>query len=343
MPSVEGSGGRIDAYAAIHSGRQLERYRYEPKDLAPNDIEIAVSHCGMCHTDLHLANNDWGITAYPFVPGHEIVGAVSQLGSTVQGLKLGQRVGVGWLAGACSVCDQCSSGQDNLCLNGQPTCVGHEGGYGTHVRVDSRFAFPIPDGLSSEVAAPLFCAGITVFSPLMRHVRANMRVGVIGIGGLGHLALQYGRALGCHVTAFSTSAGKGNEAKRFGADEFVHTATPDALKPRASTCDFILSTVTAGLPWNDYLSLLRPGGKLCIVGVPDGDVSISPFPFILGQKTLVSSVVGSRAEIRTMLEFSARHKIAPQVEVFPMHDVNSVFDRLAANKMRYRGVLTNHH
>ena len=343
MASVQRSGGKINAYAAMGTAQRLEPYDYVPNDIGPNDIEVTVSHCGVCHTDLHLTNNDWGISSYPFVPGHEIIGHVSQLGSDAHRLKVGQRVGVGWLAGACFACEQCTSGHDNLCVNGQPTCVGREGGYGAHVRVDSRFAFPIPEGLSSEAAAPLFCAGITVFNPLIRHVRANTRLGVIGIGGLGHLALQYGRALGCHVTAFSASPGKANEAKRLGADDFVNTAAPGALKAYASTCDFLLSTGTADIPWNDYVSVLRPGGKLCIVGVPSGDVRITAFPFILGQKSLVSSVVGSRAEIHDMLEFSARHKIAPQVEVYPMKDVNSVFERLAANQVRYRAVLTNKH
>jgi uncharacterized zinc-type alcohol dehydrogenase-like protein len=206
MNSVQRSRETIGAYAALGIGQPLQPYRYAPKELAPNDVEIAVTHCGMCHTDLHLANNDFGISAYPFVPGHEIVGHVSQLGSAARAVSLGQRVGVGWLAGACFACDQCDAGKDNICPSGQPTCVGHEGGYATHVRVDARFAFPIPEALPSETAAPLFCAGITVFAPLIRHATGKSRVGVIGIGGLGHLALQYARALGCHVTAFSTSA-----------------------------------------------------------------------------------------------------------------------------------------
>lgn len=336
------SNGNINAYAAMLAGQSLQPHKYVPKDLDPMGVEIQISHCGMCHTDLHLINNDFGMSAYPLVPGHEIVGIVSQVGGGETGLGVGQRVGVGWLAGACFVCEQCAAGRDNLCPKGQPTCLGREGGYATHVRIDSRFAFPIPDPIPSEVAAPLLCAGITVFAPLLRHgVSGASRLGVIGIGGLGHLALQYGRALGCHVTAFSSTPAKASEAKRFGADEFVATGKAGALDSRANSCDFLLSTVTADVPWKDYLSVLRPGGRLCIVGVPQHDMLIPALPLILGQKSVVSSVVGSRSEIQIMLEFSARHRITPQIELFPMHEANRALERLRTNKMRYRAVLTN--
>jgi uncharacterized zinc-type alcohol dehydrogenase-like protein len=341
MNPIRSSGETISAYAALQAGQAVEAYRYVPKALGPNDVEIAVSHCGMCHTDLHLAKNDFGISSYPLVPGHEIVGQVAQLGSVARGLDIGQRVGVGWLAGACFACQQCDSGHDNICPKGQPTCVGHEGGYATHVRVDARFAFPIPDALPSEAAAPLFCGGITVFAPLLRHASGVSRVGVIGIGGLGHLALQYARALGCHVTAFSTSPTKADAAKRFGAHEFVSTAAPDELKAHASTCDLLLSTVSADVPWKEYLTVLRPGGKLAILGVPSRDVTFAALPLILARQSIVMSPVGSRSEIKAMLEFSARHRIVPQVEVFPMSEVNAVLERLAANELRYRAVLAN--
>ena len=335
------SGEAIAAYAAFGVGQPMQPYRYVPRELGPNDVEIAVSHCGMCHTDLHLTNNDFGISTYPFVPGHEIVGHVSQLGSAARGVTLGQRVGVGWLASACFACDQCDVGKDNVCLNGQPTCVGHEGGYATHVRVDARFAFPIPESLSSAEAAPLFCGGITVFAPLIRHATGKSRVGVIGIGGLGHLALQYARALGCHVTAFSTTPRKAAEARRFGADEFVDTSRVGELQARARTCDVLLSTASTDIPWNDYLALLRPGGTLCILGVPQREVQFAALPLILAGQSIVMSPVGSRSEIKAMLEFSARHGIVPQVEVFPMHQVNDVVQRLATNQLRYRAVLAN--
>jgi uncharacterized zinc-type alcohol dehydrogenase-like protein len=332
----------IQALATNRIGQALESYEYVPKKLGPMDVEIRITHCGMCHTDLHLINNDFGLSSYPLVPGHEIVGVVTQIGNDVTALGSGQRVGVGWLAGACFTCEQCTAGHDNLCPNWQPTCLGREGGYASHIRVDSRLAFPIPEALASEHAAPLFCGGITVFGPLMRHgVAGSVRLGVIGIGGLGHIALQYGHALGCHVIAFSTSPAKAAEAQRFGANEFVATNEPGSLASRANSCDFLISTVSANVQWGDYLQVLRPGGKLCVVGVPDGDVRIPALPFIIGQKSVVSGCVGSRSEILAMLDFSARHRIAPQVEIFPMRDANRALERLRINEMRYRAVLVN--
>ncbi|GAB3639610.1 NAD(P)-dependent alcohol dehydrogenase [Spirosoma arcticum] len=331
----------VAAYAALEAGQPLLPYQYTPKTLSASDVEIKITHCGMCHTDLHLVNNDFGISAFPLVPGHEIVGIVSQLGAAVTDLTVGQRVGVGWLAGADFTCDQCQSGQDNLCVNGQPTCLGREGGYAQYIRVDSRLTFPIPDALPSEYAAPLLCAGITVFAPLLRHhVSAATRLGVIGIGGLGHLALQYGKALGCQVTAFSSSPDKETEARQFGADRFVNTSAEGVLATAANTCDFLLSTVTADMPWTDYLNVLRPGGKLCMVGVPDADLKLSALQMILGQKSVLTSIIGSRLEIRAMLDFSARHQIKPQIEVFPLAEVNTALRRIARNTVRYRAVLT---
>lgn len=330
----------IAAYAALEAGQPLMPYQYTPKTLNTLDVEIKITHCGMCHTDLHLVNNDFGISAYPFVPGHEVVGVVSQLGAAVTELRIGQRVGVGWLAGADFTCEQCQTGRDNLCVNGQPTCLGREGGYAQYIRVDSRMAFPIPDALPSEYAGPLLCAGITVFAPLIRHhVSAGTRLGVVGIGGLGHLALQYGRALGCQVTAFSSSPDKETEARQFGADRFVNTSTEGALAAAANSCDFLLSTVTADVPWAEYVNVLRPDGKLCLVGVPDADVKISALQMILGQKSLLTSIIGSRSEIRTMLDFSARHRIKPQIEVFLLSEVNTALRRIADNSIRYRAVL----
>jgi uncharacterized zinc-type alcohol dehydrogenase-like protein len=248
--NLVGSRARtIHAFAAPQVGQALRPHEFTPKSLDSTEVEIQISHCGMCHSDLHLIDNDFGLSSYPLVPGHEVVGVVSQLGSDVRSLNVGQRVGVGWLAGACLVCEQCIAGRDNLCAKWQPTCVGREGGYASHIRVDSRFAFPIPDDLPSQFAAPLLCGGITVFAPMLRHgIAGTSRLGVIGIGGLGHIALQFGRALGCHVTAFSSSTDKAAEAERFGANDFVATGQPGALSARAASCDFLLCTATADLP-----------------------------------------------------------------------------------------------
>jgi alcohol/geraniol dehydrogenase (NADP+) len=330
----------IDAYAAMAQGEALKPYSYTPEELGPLDVEIDVTHCGICHTDLHLINNDVGISTYPLVPGHEVVGVVSRTGSAVNGSLADQRVGVGWLAGVDFTCEQCLAGRDNLCLGGQPTCVGRAGGYATRMRLDSRLASPIPGALSSEHAAPLLCAGITVFAPLLRHgVSGGARLGVVGIGGLGHLALQYGRALGCHVIAFSSSPDKEQEAKELGANEFVDTTRPGSLDRHASTCGFILCTATADLNWAAYINTLRPDGKLCKVGVPDSEMKISALQLIFGQKSVISSIVGSRSEMRSMLEFSADHGIVPQTEVFALSEVNTALERLSSNQIRYRAVL----
>ncbi len=331
----------INAFAVMSAGQRLEPYQYVPKEVGPLEVEVRISHCGMCHTDIHLINDDFGLTTFPLVPGHEIVGVVSQTGSAVQHLQAGQRVGIGPLGGACFLCEQCTTGRENICSQAQYVPIGREGGYATHIRVDSRVAFPIPDALPSEFAAPLLCAGITVFAPLQRHVNGATRLGVIGIGGLGHLALQYGRAMGCHVTAFSTSLDKAEEAKEFGADEFVATKEQGALAARASTCDFLLSTVTADLPWADYLNILKPEGTLCVVGIPNSDISLPVIPLIFGQKTLIGSIIGSGSETKSMLEFSARHQVRPKIELFPMHEANTALERLSKNQVRYRVVLVN--
>jgi uncharacterized zinc-type alcohol dehydrogenase-like protein len=332
---------RINALAAMSAGQPLEPYQYIPKEFGPFEVEVEISHCGMCHTDLHLINDDFGLTTFPLVPGHEIVGVVSQAGSAVQHLRVGQRVGIGPMAGACFSCEQCTTGRENICSQAQYLPMAREGGYATHVRVDSRVAFPVPDAIPSEFAAPLLCAGITVFAPLRRHVNGATRLGVVGIGGLGHLALQYGRAMGCHVTAFSSSTDKAEEAKQFGADEFVATKEEGALAARMSTCDFLLSTVTADLPWADYLNVLKPEGTLCILGIPDSDIRLPAIPLLFGQKNVVGSLIGSGAETRAMLEFSARHQVRPKIELFPMREANAALDRLSKNQVRYRVVLAN--
>ncbi len=330
----------IHAYAAPRAGAPLEPYQFAANSLGPSDVEIAVSHCGICHSDLHLIDNDWGVSSFPLVPGHEIVGVVTRIGAAVSHLSVGQRVGAGWLAGSCMNCEQCLAGNDNLCRQGQPTCVGRHGGYASAVIVDARFALALPDALKSEFAAPLLCAGITVFAPLKRQrLKENARVGIVGLGGLGHLALQFARAMGYCVTAFSTSANKQVEARGFGADRFVDTRVPGAFGAEASSCDFILSTVSADLPWPDYLDLLKPNGHLCIVGAAPGELRLPIFPLIEAQKSVGGSAIGSNSELAAMLKFSAEHKIAPLVESFPMKDANLALERLRKNQLRYRAVL----
>jgi uncharacterized zinc-type alcohol dehydrogenase-like protein len=279
------------------------------------------------------------MTAFPFVPGHEIVGEVARVGSGVTLLSPGQRVGVGFLAGADFTCDECGAGRDNMCENWEPTCLGRPGGFASRVVADSRLAFPIPDAIASEHAAPLMCAGVTVFAPLQRYATASSRVGVIGIGGLGHLALQYANAFGCRVTAFTTTPEKAAEAKTLGAHTVVDVSKPGTLAAQANSCDLLLCTAVSDVPWNEYVGVLRRNGKLCVLGIPAHDLSLSAIPLIFFQKSVVTSGIGSRREMREMLDFSARHGINPQVEVFPMSEVNTALERLSRNAVRYRAVL----
>ena len=230
----------IHAHAAMAPRQTLNPFQYEPAGLGPWDVEVAITHCGICHSDIHLIDNDWGISSYPLVPGHEIIGTVEDAGAEVKHLKKGQRVGVGWQRGSCLVCEQCLKGNENLCPENRATCVGNHGGFAERIRVDSRFAFPIPDALASENAAPLLCGGATVYSPLKNYgVVPSMRIGVIGIGGLGHLALQFANAFGCEVTAFSSTPDKEKEAGLFGAHRFIASANLAApKKPPARSTSF---------------------------------------------------------------------------------------------------------
>lgn len=332
----------INGYAAPAAQAALESFKYEARSLTPWDVEIQISHCGICHSDVHLVDNDWGISQYPLVPGHEIVGTVTALGSSVRRLKAGQRVGVGWQCSSCMTCEWCISGRENLCAEIGATCLGNHGGFAEAIVVDSRFTFALPEALASENAAPLLCGGITVFAPLLHFkVRPEMKVGVIGVGGLGHLALQFYKSWGCEVTAFSSTPGKEAEARELGAHQVVGSKDPEALAARAGTLDFIIHTAPGDIDWETYLNILRPDGTLCVVGVPAGPISIPAFPLIVGRKRVCGSPIGGRSDIETMLEFAARHEIAAQTESFAMDQVNPAMDRVRQGKARYRVVLKN--
>jgi len=330
----------INAYAANKKGAQLEPYAYEPGALGNNDVEVRVTHCGICHSDVHLIDNDWGLSSYPLVPGHEIVGTVSARGSAVKNLDVGQRVGIGWLAGTCMNCEWCDEGSENLCSMWQPTCIGRPGGFAETVRADSRWAFAIPDDLPSAEAAPLLCAGITVFTPLIDYgVGKGSRVGVVSVGGLGHLAVQFARAMGAEVTAFSTSASKRDEARKFGAQKFVRLGDAEEMASAANSQDLILTTASADLPWDALVASLRPRGVLCVLGIPQNQVSIGAFPLLAGHKKVVGSNTGNRKMMEKMLKFAAQHKIFPTIQRYPMTRVNEAIDTLRDKSVRYRAVL----
>ncbi len=296
----------------------------------------------MCHSDIHLISNDWGISHYPFIPGHEIVGTVAAVGSEVHSLEIGQRVGLGWQSNSCGQCEWCLSGQENLCAASEGTCVHRHGGYADRVRANARFVVPIPDALGSEQAAPLLCGGITVYNPMRLHgVNPSSRVGVVGIGGLGHLAIQFARVFGAQVTAFSTSLAKEADARAFGAHHFVNSRESKAMKEVAGSLDFLLSTVNADQDWGAYLQTLRPNGTLWFVGVPPSPVSVHAFPLISGLRTIGGSPVGSPFRIREMLDVAARHGVKATTERFPMANANEAIAKVKKGKVRYRAVLAN--
>lgn len=331
----------VKAYAATEAKGPLQPFQFELPELAPGEVDIAVKYCGICHSDLSMIDNDWHMTAYPLVPGHEVVGTIAAVGEGVTHLKPGQTVGLGWYSHSCMTCHQCMSGDHNLCTTAEATMVGRHGGYANRVRAHAEWVVPLPAGIDPRTAGPLFCGGITVFNPLLQNnVRPTDHVGVVGIGGLGHIALAFLRAWGCEVTAFSTSADKEEEARRLGAHNFVNTREPDALAKLAGAFNLILVTVNVPLDWDAYVAALRPRGKVHVVGAAPS-VNATLFPMIAGQKSVGASPLGSPASTATMLDFAARHKIAPITEHFPLSKVNDALDRLKSNKARYRLVLEN--
>lgn len=332
----------IHGLAAHAAGAQLLPYKYNPGELGRHEVEIKISHCGVCHSDVHLIDNDWSNSKFPFIPGHEIVGTVVGVGADVVGLKMGERVGVGWQADSCGICEWCRQGDEHLCAKAQPTCVGRNGGYADKVRVNARFAIPIPAALESENVAPLMCAGITVYSPLRNHgVRPSSRVGIIGIGGLGHLGIQFAKAFGAEVTAFSTAKDKEAEAKSLGAHNFVNTRDTGALKKVAGSFDFLLSTVSADQDWQGYVGALKPKGMFCLVGAATSPIQVQGFSLLSGQKSISGSPTGSPRDLYEMLDVAARHGVKAITERFAMAKANDAIAKVKKNKVRYRAVLAN--
>ncbi len=327
---------KIHAFASLAPKEPLQPFTYEVETLGSFEVLIKVSHCGLCHSDIHLIDDNWKRSKYPLVPGHEIVGTITKKGSAVDHLKIGQRVGVSWIHSACMECATCLEGETNICQQKKTTCNEHFGGFADHMVADGRFSFPIPETLDSAHAAPLLCAGSTVYAPLRNHhIQAPHSVAVIGIGGLGHLALQFAAAFGCAVTAISHSAEKETEAKSFGAHRFLTLEKP----PAPNQFDFIISTVHADLDWNLILSLLKPKGTLCFVGRPKNVAPIDVSSLVSFQKNITGSATANRALMHEMLAFAARHKIKPKIEIFPLAHVNQAIEKVKANKVRYRVVL----
>jgi uncharacterized zinc-type alcohol dehydrogenase-like protein len=330
----------IRAWAAQEAAKPVVPFAYDAGLLGAEEVEIRVEHSGLCHSDLSVIDNEWGISGYPVVGGHEVVGSVVALGANAKGLKLGQRVGLGWMSGSCMACKSCLSGEQQLCRAGVPTIMGHHGGFAERVRAHWLWAVPIPDGLNPAKAGPLLCGGVTVFSPFLNFdIKPTHRVGVVGIGGLGHLALKFARAWGCEVTAFTSSESKRDEALQLGAHQVVSSVDASQMKALRGRLDMVLVTVNVMLNWKALMSTLAPHGRLHLVGVLPQPMELEAGPLIGGQRSVSGSPTGSRQDIDTMLEFAARHGIEPQTEHFPMSRINDALDHLRAGKARYRVVL----
>lgn len=330
----------INAYAAFEPKAELKAYEYEPGELMPDQVEIDVHYCGLCHSDISVIDDDWGMTQYPVVPGHEVVGKISQLGDNVSNLSVGQVVGLGWHAGYCNVCDPCHSGDHNLCQSSQATIIGHHGGFADKVRADANSVVAIPEGIELESAGPLFCGGITVFNPLVQfNIKPTSKVAVIGIGGLGHLALQFLNAWGCEVTAFTSSEDKKKESLDMGAHHTLNTRDEKEIESAVGRFDLIISTVNVKLDWNLYINTLKPKGRLHFVGATLEPLDINVFSLIMQQREVSGSPVGSPETIARMLEFANLHNIKPVIEKFKFEDVNKAIERLKSGKAHYRIVL----
>jgi uncharacterized zinc-type alcohol dehydrogenase-like protein len=330
----------VNAYAATEVGGKLQPFQYKLSEIGADEVDISIEHCGICHSDLSMLENAWGITQYPFVPGHEIIGTVSAIGKDVTNLKIGDRVGLGWHSGYCLTCDQCLTGDHNICHNAQGTIVARHGGFADTVRARVPSVIKLPDNIEPKTAGPLLCGGITVFNPLVQYdIAPTAHVAVIGIGGLGHMALQILKAWGCHVTAFTSSESKREAILKLGADEILNSQDVEALQSAQGSFDLILSTVDVKLEWNIYLSTLKPKGRFHFLGAVLQPLDVNVMSLISQQKTISGSPVGSPATITKMLEFCQRHNIKPVTEHFPLSQVNEALEHLHSGKARYRIVL----
>jgi len=287
-----------------------------------------------------MLDNEWGFTQYPFVPGHEVVGRISAIGDDVTSVKIGDRVGLGWHSAYCNTCPTCHSGDHNLCATAQPTIGGRHGGFADKVRAQEMAVVTLPEGIDPDKAGPLFCGGITVFNPLVQFdIKPTSKVGIIGIGGLGHMAVQFLNAWGCEVTAFTSSESKKSEAIELGAHHVLNSRNVEELEAAAGRFDLIISTVNVKLDWNSYVATLAPKGRLHFVGATLEPLDVAVFPLIGGQRSISGSPVGSPAVIKQMLEFAALHNIEPVTETYSFSQVNEAMERLREGKAHYRIVL----
>ncbi len=333
---------KVNGYAALEQKAKLVPFSYELGEIGSEEVDIKVSYCGICHSDLSMINNDWGMTQYPMVPGHEIIGEVIAKGNAVKNISIGDKVGLGWMSASCMSCDQCMDGEHHLCAKSEATIVGRNGGFADKVRGHWSWAIPLPKGIDMSKAGPLLCGGITVFNPIiLAGVKPTDRVGVIGIGGLGHMAVKFLKHWGCEVIAFSSNPAKKKSILKMGASQVIDSTSPEELESISGKLNFILNTTNVSLDWNSYLATLAPKGKFHTVGAVLEPMEISAFSLIMGEKSVGGSPIGSPALTKTMLDFCVRHNIYPDVEEFPMAKVNEALEHLEKGKARFRIVLKN--
>jgi uncharacterized zinc-type alcohol dehydrogenase-like protein len=335
-------------YAAMTAKATLQPFTFERRDVGPYDLLINISHCGICHSDIHQARDEWGGSIFPMVPGHEIVGTVARAGNGVKQFRVGDRVGVGCFVDSCRSCTACREGLEQYCEAGMVlTYSGRDkkgevtqGGYSNQIVVDENYVLRIPRTLSPAGAAPLLCAGITTYSPL-RHwgVGKYHKLAVVGLGGLGHMAVKIANALGTEVTVLSTSEKKRIDAKRLGAADFAVTSDPQTFTKLQRHFDFILDTVSAPHDYNAYVNLLKTDGTMILVGAPDRPMPLEPFPLIMHRRLIAGSVIGGIKETQEMLDFCAEHRIESDVEVIPIQQVNDAYERVIKGDVRFRFVI----
>lgn len=339
----------VNAYATKGPKEKLAPFQIERRAPGPNDVEIAIKFCGVCHSDVHQARDEWGGSIFPMVPGHEIVGEVIHVGNAVKKYKVGDKVGVGCFVDSCRTCISCKKNNEQYCENTMvATYNSYEkdgktptyGGYSKSIVVDENYVLAIPQNLPLDKAAPLLCAGITTYSPL-RHwnIKPDDKIAIAGLGGLGHMAVKIAAAMGADVTVLSTSENKREDAMRLGAKHFINTKNPEAFKENAKRFKFILNTAAGNTDFNQYLSLLNLDGTMVLVGVPEKPTTFHPLSMILHRQSIAGSLIGGIKETQEMLDFCGKHNITADIELIAMKDINDAYDRMVKNDVRYRFVI----
>ncbi|GAA2375993.1 NAD(P)-dependent alcohol dehydrogenase [Streptomyces cuspidosporus] len=338
----------VTAYAAPAPKAPLERTTIERRAVGEHDILIEIAYAGICHSDIHQAREEWGTAQFPMVPGHEIAGIVTEVGPGVTKYAVGDRVGVGCFVDSCRECENCLAGEEQYCLKGEvATYNGKQydgeptyGGYSTHIVVDENYALRIPDGLSLDVAAPLLCAGITLYSPLAHwNAGPGKKVAIVGLGGLGHMGVKIAHAMGAEVTVLSQSLRKKDDGLRLGADHFHATSDESTFTELAGSFDLIVNTVSANIPLDAYLSLLKRDGTMVHVGGPEFPSSFHQFSLIMGRKSMAGSKIGGIRQTQEMLDFCAAHGFGAEIEVITADQINEAYDRVVSSDVRYRFVI----